>query len=753
MESPPSWVLDELFKSSAYLTEACLRNDSSRPPFGHAFDTDVEFFPWLEGEGGEDGSRIVNKDKLRVERFGKAMSGSGSWEAPGAIFEGFDWRSLPRGSTIVDVGGGIGSSSMMLANAYCQPNGGKSMDSLLHAFLESPGQQREESDEDFGFKFIIQDRPIVVEMGEKAWRAKCPELLDSGIATFQEHDFFTEQPIRNAAVFFLRVILHDWPDSSARAILLRLREAAKPETKLVLAEFVLPLACVDADEVAADDPAVTGVLNGVEGAESTLAPAPLLANLGKASANAYWMDLTMQVTFNAQERTLRETTALAQSAGWKVVKVTRSPGSLFGHIVAVPAPIPPQYRTTPDLSPTVSNTSLPIKVTRSHNPPSNRSKADFYDLERTRSESRCGTPTFGSRTALPSMQESMRRFGGSNLRSRVPGLSSKPRLSSTRATGQSASSSTGSSLGQSNQNPSNSPVHVKKKPSPLALVTSKSNITSPLPSPRLASPQPAMKRRFSLAQLRSLPPKQAPGSPAPIMRDHETPPSPITPKYPSFTTQSSLPRRASNAQLTLTHIPTRSLTGVIPPSPLSPLLPPLPSATSPLPSESRSIPTSPSPRKLSRPKSLAHLYQSAQSQESGSKPPTPVPPVPPLRPSALSPSTSTSHSPYDPPPRVPPPRLGPIPRRASQAPAPQSNSLRKRSGTVISPPLGAGVGVGGAVSMISNLLQPDAVRGSGGGSLNFGDVSNGKMKEKERSDAEPNDLGKMMTLAAAAHIE
>lgn len=104
------------------------------------------------------------------------------------------------------------------------------------------------------------------------------------------HDFFTAQPIRNAAVFFLRVILHDWPDALARTILLRLREAATPETKLVLAEFVLPLACVDVDVT--DDPVGHGVLDGVEGAESTLAPAPLLANLGKASANAYWMDLT-----------------------------------------------------------------------------------------------------------------------------------------------------------------------------------------------------------------------------------------------------------------------------------------------------------------------------------------------------------------------------------------------------------------------------------------------------------------------------
>jgi hypothetical protein len=48
----------------------------------------------------------------------------------------------------------------------------------------------------------------------------------------------------------------------------------------------------------------------------------------------------MQVTFNAKERTLREIVALALSAGWKVTKVTRAQGSLFGHILAVPVDIP-----------------------------------------------------------------------------------------------------------------------------------------------------------------------------------------------------------------------------------------------------------------------------------------------------------------------------------------------------------------------------------------------------------------------------
>jgi hypothetical protein len=111
-------------------------------------------------------------------------------------------------------------------------------------------------------------------------------------------DFFTPQPKdRNVAVFLLRVILHDWPDAYAERILKRLREAADVDTKLLIADFVLPLACVDEQtSKSPDDPDGSeeeDVLAGVEGAERSLAPAPLLANLGKASSNVYWMDMTV----------------------------------------------------------------------------------------------------------------------------------------------------------------------------------------------------------------------------------------------------------------------------------------------------------------------------------------------------------------------------------------------------------------------------------------------------------------------------
>ncbi len=74
-----------------------------------------------------------------------------------------------------------------------------------------------------------------------------------------------------------------------RRILLNLRLAAGSGTKLLLADHILPLACVDEDsedEFGRDH---------LPGALPSLAPegSLLLPNLGKANANAYWLDLTV----------------------------------------------------------------------------------------------------------------------------------------------------------------------------------------------------------------------------------------------------------------------------------------------------------------------------------------------------------------------------------------------------------------------------------------------------------------------------
>lgn len=55
-----------------------------------------------------------------------------------------------------------------------------------------------------------------------------------------EHDFFTPQPVKGADVYLLRMILHDWKDSEAVKILKQLVDAAKPDSRILIMDMVLP---------------------------------------------------------------------------------------------------------------------------------------------------------------------------------------------------------------------------------------------------------------------------------------------------------------------------------------------------------------------------------------------------------------------------------------------------------------------------------------------------------------------------------
>ncbi|KAF8443678.1 hypothetical protein L210DRAFT_3502471 [Boletus edulis BED1] len=456
------------------------------PAFNLAFRTQAPFFEWLEN-GGEDplggtgrGACIHTLTKtrnvqagdvrlavpndvfncaprksFRLERFSKAMTGTTLWEAPKAILNGFDWYSLPKGSTIVDVGGGIGSTTMVLAHALNDPKADSAerrdrahneeleptsvavpphqpklpVDPSLMASAEPRNNTAAKNE--VNIRFVVQDRPIVTALGVEAWRSKFPEMIESGQVVFQDHDFFEPQlPFepphiaRHPAVYILRVVLHDWPDECARRILINLRVASNPETRLVIAEHVLPLACADGDvldhvnaeayeRTSAEEWTLKSVLANVEGAERTLVPPPLLSNLGKASATAYWMDLIMHVTFNAKERTLREFCALALSAGWRVTRMTRPEGTLFAYLVCEPIALPDDAQaihnavvlsselstvvTVPSDEPVQYSCLEPSRHKRL--PPRPASLLPSPILER--SSSRCGTPTFGSRILLP----------------------------------------------------------------------------------------------------------------------------------------------------------------------------------------------------------------------------------------------------------------------------------------------------------------------------------------------------------------
>ncbi|KAJ6505395.1 O-methyltransferase [Mycena sanguinolenta] len=283
---------DEAFKGSAFLTEAFTDPatahsvKSTDSAWNLAARTDAFLFDWYD--------RPENENKKT--RFSFAMACSLKLEPPEAILAGFKWASLPENSVVVDIGGGVGSTALIIAKAVPHLN------------------------------LVVQDRSSVIEDAKLYWAEAAPDLLESGRVKLQVHNFFTAQPLQNAAVFLLRWIMHDWPDPSAVQILRHLREAAKPETKLVTVDIILPYTCSDAS-----------VTNHIPGAGRPRAPAPLLANMGAVSNMKYWLDFQMFVLGNCQERTLGHFVDLAAQSGWTVEEVHHIPGSSLGQYISVPS--------------------------------------------------------------------------------------------------------------------------------------------------------------------------------------------------------------------------------------------------------------------------------------------------------------------------------------------------------------------------------------------------------------------------------
>jgi hypothetical protein len=142
---------------------------------------------------------------------------------------------------------------------------------------------------------------------------------------FAAHNFFNAQPVKNADVFLLRAILHDWSDKYGLQILRNLREAAMPSTHLIIIDNVMLYACEDES------------LKEVPGAEIELPPAPLLPNGGHSRTTWYYEDLGMLALQNGKERTMSEFRTLLANSGWKLVRIVHDPAYSTSKAIAVPA--------------------------------------------------------------------------------------------------------------------------------------------------------------------------------------------------------------------------------------------------------------------------------------------------------------------------------------------------------------------------------------------------------------------------------
>jgi len=53
-------------------------------------------------------------------------------------------------------------------------------------------------------------------------------------------DFFESQPVKGAHIYYLRRILHNWHDESAKIILKNIVDAMAPDSTLLIGEMVIP---------------------------------------------------------------------------------------------------------------------------------------------------------------------------------------------------------------------------------------------------------------------------------------------------------------------------------------------------------------------------------------------------------------------------------------------------------------------------------------------------------------------------------
>ncbi|TFK65267.1 S-adenosyl-L-methionine-dependent methyltransferase [Pluteus cervinus] len=277
-------VTGDLHKSTGYALEAMKDASSGLSPFQRAYNEPLPYYKWLE----------TPENAYRFHRFGIMMRGFGAMQPPDAIEKAYPWNSLPQNSVVVDVGGGIGTLAISIARAYSH------------------------------LKVVVQDTEAVVEEGETICKDVFPAGLTSGNLSFEAHDFFSPNPIKNASVYILKNILHNWPDALALDILRQLRVSATPETKLIVIGTIIGYTCRDYGK-------------GIENVYKD-APEPLLPNYGAANDIGYVMDVTMSALFNAKEFTIGDLKALLEVTGWKVVRVQRSapPHNFFDPVIAVP---------------------------------------------------------------------------------------------------------------------------------------------------------------------------------------------------------------------------------------------------------------------------------------------------------------------------------------------------------------------------------------------------------------------------------
>lgn len=210
---------------------------------------------------------LLAKAPERARRFAATMSlfQKGDSFSLRHLVDGFPWADLPEGARVVDLGGSTGNAAIAVASRFPQ------------------------------LKFTVQDLSSTI--------AAAPPVPVGLNIELVVHDILQPQPVKGAAVYLFRWILHNWPDKYAIRILQSLIPALTTGARILLMDAVTP-------------------------------PFGSLPNT--IERDARHKDLLMLSLFNAKDREASEWEMLFQHAdkGFKFLGITQMKGSALSFIEA-----------------------------------------------------------------------------------------------------------------------------------------------------------------------------------------------------------------------------------------------------------------------------------------------------------------------------------------------------------------------------------------------------------------------------------
>jgi len=193
---------DDAYRAAISLVPSIKVENSHKPAFDHYHGKTL--WEWHKTPEGAQSRERTNQTMVGAEPM-----------LHGSLIYDYDWLQHGEDFTIVDVGGGVGGAAIEFTRRFPK------------------------------IKVIIQDQPSVLESAPKFWDERAPECKPR--VTFMPHDFFNPQPVLpiSPKIFFMRFILHDWPDDGCVRLLQPIHAAMTAEgvdknaARLYIADVVL----------------------------------------------------------------------------------------------------------------------------------------------------------------------------------------------------------------------------------------------------------------------------------------------------------------------------------------------------------------------------------------------------------------------------------------------------------------------------------------------------------------------------------